>query len=95
MNRKKVIIASGIAAAAVVVGVGSMYYVKHNQKQDTACKQTDIFFILMCGQKPGQNGQKHKITDDIPRPVSNYFHLLPHKISRVRARTHHRDRKCK
>lgn len=35
MNRKKVIIASGIAAAAVAVGVGSMYYVKHNQKQDT------------------------------------------------------------
>lgn len=35
MNKKKVIIASGIAAAAVVVGVGSMYYVKHNQKQDT------------------------------------------------------------
>lgn len=35
MDKKKVIIASGIAAAAVVVGVGSMYYVKHNQKQDT------------------------------------------------------------
>ena len=59
MNRKKVIIASAIAAAAVVVGVGSMYYVKHNQKQDTARKQANIFFILMCGQKPGQNGQKH------------------------------------
>ena len=32
---------------------------QHNQKQDTARKQADIFFILMCGQKPGQNGQKH------------------------------------
>lgn len=57
---------------------------------DPAQLKKDISYFLGF-----QNGQKHKITDDIPRPVSNYFHLLPHKISRVRARTHHRDRKCK
>lgn len=42
MDKKKVIIASGIAAAAVVVGVGSMYYAKHNQKQDTHPNSTAL-----------------------------------------------------
>ena len=42
MDKKKVISASGIAAAAVVIGIGSMYYAKHNQKLETAPDNTAL-----------------------------------------------------